>query len=591
MSHNPSSSEDHIDIIHFNDVYHIEERNIEPIGGAARFKGELDRLYEKLSRTSSNQEKVTSPLVLFSGDAFNPSTQSTITKGSHMVPVLNHLRIDVACYGNHDFDFGVPVLEDLAGQCNFPWLLSNISVNQENLDTPLAKAKRYYILNRGNLKIGVIGLVEKEWLLTIASLPPDYHYMDFVQVGTTLSKELREEHNVDIVIALTHMRLPNDEILAQQCEKEIDLILGGHDHFFHVGSGCDFVDEKGEPTEAPSQSQDRSIPNLRVVKSGTDFRTLSHIRLTKARDVSVCRYRVTNDSPSNSDVAKLVEETQAQISDKLQVVIGYRKNEWDTRSEAVRLGESGFGNFLADIFLNYYPDADVALLCGGALRSDTVYPPGEVTLGDILAILPFDDPVVVLSLAGGDLFEALESSVSMYPKQEGRFPQLAGMKITFDPKAEPGNRLTEVLVADHDSVYVPLDRNKTYTVVTRDYMALGFDGFDALKKGKYIVDEENGIMASTLMRRFFLGLKYSALLAAKVQSSPLKAAFSAACKWRRKALVGKDLPTFGQCICSSAICPSDEMASNQDPSHPCSDISFRPFLTVEAKLEGRICQK
>ncbi|KAI0241879.1 hypothetical protein L0F63_004273 [Massospora cicadina] len=563
----PHNYDEYVDILHFNDVYHIEEGRVEPVGGAARFKGELSRVFSTLKRDAplSTDE----PLVLFSGDAFNPSTQSTITKGSHM-----------------DFDFGVPVLEDLAKRCNFPWLLSNIAVDEQHPDTPLAKAKRYLIFQRGGMKIGVIGLAEKEWLLTIPSLPPNYHYRDFEQVGIALSRKLRDEHGVDLVIALTHMRLPNDEALAQACQREIDLILGGHDHFFHVGSGCDLIDELGNPAEALPPRPGPSVPDLRVVKSGTDFRTFSHVRLTRTRKVSVTRYAITKAVQSDMAITQLVEEAQRAVDEKLQVIIGYRDVAWDTRSESVRLGESAVGNFVADIFLSAHPEADMALLCGGALRSDTVYPPGPVTLGEILAILPFDDPVVMLSLTGEDLIEALEASVAMYPKQEGRFPQVSGLELTFDPSATPGHRVVELLLTNSIKPE-PIVRNRSYSVVTRNYMALGFDGFDALKRGKYVVDEENGMMASTLVRRFFLGLKYSALLAGKAESSPVEAAVRL---WRQNSKVGKGLAAFRQCICTSVLSPPGDPEANVESPCSCLDARLRPYVTVSPKLEGRISQ-
>jgi 2',3'-cyclic-nucleotide 2'-phosphodiesterase (5'-nucleotidase family) len=73
--------------------------------------------------------------------------------------------IDVACYGNHDFDFGVDELQSLASQTNFPWLLSNVF--EAEGDT-LAGAKRWHILEKNGLRIGFMGLVEKEWIETIA---------------------------------------------------------------------------------------------------------------------------------------------------------------------------------------------------------------------------------------------------------------------------------------------------------------------------------------------------------------------------------------------------------------------------------------
>ena len=86
-------------ILHFNDVYNVEERDQEPIGGAARFKTALTQL-----------KKTHNALVVFSGDIFSPSILSTYFQGEHMMDFVETAQIDIACVGNHDFDFGVKKL-------------------------------------------------------------------------------------------------------------------------------------------------------------------------------------------------------------------------------------------------------------------------------------------------------------------------------------------------------------------------------------------------------------------------------------------------------------------------------------------------
>ncbi|KAI8055652.1 Metallo-dependent phosphatase-like protein [Syncephalis plumigaleata] len=266
-----SNGETVLRIVHFNDVYHLDEQAKEPVGGAARF-------YTALQQASSFVEPVSldKALVLFSGDLFNPSIESSVTKGKHMVPVVNKLNIDVACYGNHDFDFGVANLEKLAGQCNFPWLLSNVFDSSTN--TPLANGKEYIVLERAGIKIGIIGLVEKEWLQTISDLPPTVDYRDYVEVGRKLSSYLRspEGGQCDLIIALTHMRLPNDQNCAKQLDKDVDLVLGGHDHFSHYAGAICMTDVAGKPIK-----QNRPDDGgLRMLKSGCDFREISRVDVT-----------------------------------------------------------------------------------------------------------------------------------------------------------------------------------------------------------------------------------------------------------------------------------------------------------------------
>eukprot|EP00434_Breviolum_minutum_P015357 symbB.v1.2.013534.t1/scaffold961.1/size148688/6 len=95
-------------ILHFNDVYNVEPRakEGEPVGGIARF---VTRIKELKAESVARGEH--EAVVLFSGDAFNPSLMSTSTHGKHMITALNAIGIHTACYGNHDFDFGVDNLE------------------------------------------------------------------------------------------------------------------------------------------------------------------------------------------------------------------------------------------------------------------------------------------------------------------------------------------------------------------------------------------------------------------------------------------------------------------------------------------------
>lgn len=108
------SSEPILRILHFNDVYDIQPKSKTGDAGACNFKAYLDKY------------RNTNTLTLFSGDAFSPSLLSGIFRGEQMVQCLNTYQIDVACYGNHEFDFDIDHTIELAKQCNFPWLLGNL---------------------------------------------------------------------------------------------------------------------------------------------------------------------------------------------------------------------------------------------------------------------------------------------------------------------------------------------------------------------------------------------------------------------------------------------------------------------------------
>ncbi len=233
----------------------------------------------------------------------------------------------------------------------------------------------------------------------------------------------------------------------------------------------------------------------------------------------------------------------------------------------LRTQETAFGNLVADIMLYAYQpcisyNIDCSLLCGGTIRSDTIYPPGKITLGDLLEIFPFNDTVVVIRITGKQLWDALESSVSMVPKQEGRFPIVSGLKIEYNPKAEPGSRLRNVWFTerrqptpmeengvdnDDDGSEGPgpydiigkLDFQKTYTVCTRNYMSSGYDGFTALAQPntQFVIDDENGILLSTLIRRYFIGLYYIGVMKFNMscEAKTKEAVLKAAATWKKLA--------------------------------------------------------
>jgi len=189
-----------IPILHFNDVYRVKQtsknRTITADQFAAKISsirtswGEesraLDFLQQKEEAKAQNGHKdedkdndgeqiipqhTLKGLVLFSGDVFNPSIESSVTRGEHMVDVMNACSIDVACVGNHDFDFGYPHLKSLMKQTNFPWCFTNIADvgdadsgfedEPKEGDKQVQGTMRHWVCEVQGIRIGCIGLVEK----------------------------------------------------------------------------------------------------------------------------------------------------------------------------------------------------------------------------------------------------------------------------------------------------------------------------------------------------------------------------------------------------------------------------------------------
>ena len=135
------------------------------------------------------------------------------------------------------------------------------------------------------------------------------------------------------------------------------------------------------------------------------------------------------------------------------------------------------GNLVADAMLDRVKDqgVQIAYANSGGIRSSI--DAGEVTMGEVLTVLPFQNTLSTFELSGEGLLAALENGVSQVEEVKGRFPQVAGLKFTWDSSVAPNEgRIQEVMVAEGDG-YVPLDPAKTYLIVTNNFVRNGGDGY------------------------------------------------------------------------------------------------------------------
>ncbi|KZV84073.1 Metallo-dependent phosphatase [Exidia glandulosa HHB12029] len=538
-------------VLHFNDVYRVAPQKLDNTGKTI----DVTQFAARLADLRAHEPDKT--LVLFSGDVFSPSVESSVTRGSHMVPVMNELAPDVTVVGNHDVDFGVPHLAKLIKDCKFPWLLSNV-VDKDTGRVP-EPFKEFHILERGGVRIGVIGLIEEEWIATINAWPSNFQWRKMEEVGIELSKKLRDpkgEHKCDILIALTHARVPNDVKLGQDLNARpsdgndeiakthgVDIIYGGHDHLYYVAKGAKSWENYDLTHQVLGAEKEDGVL---VVKSGTDFRDLSEmtielvdsppgsVRSKTIKAVTGIHHETAPEDPKSESLAKILSSILSDVSDTLKAPICKTDAPLDCHSELIRTEESAAGNWFSDILRNTYDDAlcmksgggaHCVFSCAGTLRGDSTYGPGDITLGDIMEILPFEDPIVVLELDGEAIWAAMEGALSKWPAQEGRFPLVSGLRVTWDSSKPAGNRvLTIQIEATPQRPHVPgdatphpapqwrdLKREKggeKYRVVTREYLAQGHDGFEPFKGYPYLIDDENGIIMSTIVRRYLLGSQY-----------------------------------------------------------------------------------
>ncbi|KZP23699.1 Metallo-dependent phosphatase [Athelia psychrophila] len=546
-------------ICHFNDVYRVTPQKLFPSSpdtiDVTQFATMLDDIRGEWPQRSDGKKE---GLVFFSGDVFSPSLESSVSRGSHMVPVMNFLTPDASLVGNHEFDFGYSNLTKLIQDSTFPWLLSNI-IDSNTSQVP-EHIHEFQVLERNGIRIGVIGLVEKEWIQAVSAWPPNFEHRDMAETGKALSKKLRDpegEYKCDLIIALTHCRVPNDIALAKAVlalspsaqEKTdiasshgVDILLGGHDHRYYVSKGVTSWEGYDVTEEMLGAEQDQG--DVLLVKSGTDFRDLSELTLelqdTPAgsvrrrviKQIVGKRHSTKPGTERSPKLAKLLEKQLSGVSSTFKAPVCKSEVELDLRSQFIRTAESAAGNWFADVIRHAYDDAlgrdgstggsDGVLITAGTLRGDSIYGPGYITLGNILEILPFEDPVVVIEVDGQMLWDALEASLEMWPAHEGRFPVISGFRVSWDSRRPAGQRVlgiwlqkeiggsassSQVNIDDEEEI-TRKEGGRKYKIVTREYIAQGHDGYLPLKGAPYLIDEESGLLISGLLRKYTLGSLY-----------------------------------------------------------------------------------
>jgi 2',3'-cyclic-nucleotide 2'-phosphodiesterase (5'-nucleotidase family) len=224
----------------------------------------------------------------------------------------------------------------------------------------------------------------------------------------------------------------------------------------------------------------RDASSLMVVHDRSDTAVIIDLHLQRtgegiARQFKTETIRLEAIEPA-PDIKKATHSFLSELERFLLVPIGTTETRIDTRKFKVRTGENGFGNFIADSLRTFFK-ADIALMNGGGIRGNKIYPPGTVlTRGDMLREIPFRNHAVRIEVTGRQLKEALENGFSRIEDKKGRFPHVSGMTVKYNPAAAPLNRVRSILVGDR-----AIDPERTYSLATVNFLASGGDGYTVFK--------------------------------------------------------------------------------------------------------------
>jgi 5'-nucleotidase len=449
--------------LQFNDHYILEPVDRE------RQKGGMARIATLVARTRAESPHT---MLALAGDTISPSIMSAVLRGEQMIAAWNQLGLDVATFGNHEFDFGAPTLLARMRESRFAWVSANVL--DRATGRPFGGARPTHVVEQGGVQVGFFGLTVADTPQT-SSPGPGVEFRDPIAAARVAVAELRTGRH-PVVVAVTHQDMPADEQMARAVPG-IDLVIGGHEH---------------DPLE-------NVVGDTLITKAGADGVFVVRIDLQATRDGKVLARQhrfipITPELPEDPAMAALVARYQARLSDALDVRIGETRVPLDARNAALRTGETNVGNLVTDV-MRARLRADVAIMNGGGIRGNQLVPAGSLTKRDVNALLPFLNVLVMLEVPGKVLLDALERSVGVFPREFGGFLQVSGLSFVFDPARPAGQRVVRVLVGGQ-----LLDPERRYTLATNSYTAEGGDGYAMLATAKPLVFPQDGPgLAETLL--------------------------------------------------------------------------------------------
>lgn len=472
-------------VLHFNDFHsRIEAINAfdstcseedaaegKCFGGAARLKTAIDGLRDELKTKGENV------LVLEAGDVFQGSLFFTAYAGQAEAEMMNRLGLDAMVYGNHEFDLGPEPLARFIETADFPVISGSVDVSKDNLLAPLAED--HLVVEVGGEKVAILGATTPS-TAEISSPGPTVSFRDPVGYLTDEVAALQAQ-GVDKIILLSHLGTVDDERVAAAVPG-IDLIVGGHSHTLYSNA------DKEAPYRYPVMVEGPEGRPVPIVQAGAYSKYLGHVTLefddkgevtSATGDTRLLDASVTPDPGIQERISELSGPI-AELKARHVALVG---SDIDGSRETCRAGECAMGDLVADAMLDRVKGQGVTIAVqnGGGLRASIGG--GEVTMGDVLAVLPFQNTLSTFNLTGSDVVAALENGVSQVEEGGGRFPQVAGLRFSWDPSVQPlAGRIKSVEVREGEG-WVPIDPAKVYAVVSNNFMRAGGDGYTTFRDG------------------------------------------------------------------------------------------------------------
>ncbi len=446
------------------------------------------------------------------GDFVQGASLGAASHGRYMIDIMNEVGYDFLTLGNHEFDFGIPRMQELMNSLTAECLCCNF----KDLRTGEMVCRPYRIVRYGSLDIAFLGMSTP---YTINSSTPSYfkdaegNYIysfcgdDFCSVVQQSVDKARAE-GADMVVAISHL---GDESEGEGLFNSIEMVAGTH--------GIDVVlDGHSHSTIVSRILKNDRGQDVVLTSTGTKFRNMGVLTIHPDRTFSTALVPTEYYPRRDAWIGKVVQgikDGYKKIAEQVIFTSDVRFGCFDAQGKRlVRNRECSIGNFCADAY-RIVLDADVGMMGGGSIRADL--PAGDVTFNDIYTMFPFENGACKATLTGALLLDALEYAVSLAPAEFGGFLHVSGLKMEYDSSVptpvscdtnhnftgiDGERRVRKVEVLDRASGrYLPLDPSRTYTVATSSYLAKDCgDGYTMMTGCSSI--EDSGILDTDIIQNY-----------------------------------------------------------------------------------------
>jgi 2',3'-cyclic-nucleotide 2'-phosphodiesterase (5'-nucleotidase family) len=247
----------------------------------------------------------------------------------------------------------------------------------------------------------------------------------------------------------------------------IDIVLDGHSHAVVVSDTI--LNKEGKP--------------IVVTQTGTKFANIGKLLITPDGRMTTSLIPIERVMEKSPFVAHVVDSIHSMLNEQTSRVICHSEVPLrildDEGNEIHRVGETTAGDIVVDAF-RMVTGSDISVLNSGSIRNEVKA--GDLTYGDLLSMLPYDNYVIVAEVKGSTIIAMLEKLMSFLPKPDGQFPQVSGMRFTVD---EREHCVGDVQILNSNTQhYEPINPARTYTVATTKYCVTDGGLYNTLKGSK-----------------------------------------------------------------------------------------------------------